>query len=366
MAGERLLFLDALRGFALILMVLNHTSRWWLDIGMGWGRYHLTYFTLEAATLFLFLVGFCLPLSADARAADRSGAPALVRKYGLRGLRLIVAGLVLNALVFPEDPFWSGGVLQTIGLSIVACIPALFLLRRRWGAAAVLAAAALLYLTFAWSFPWLLRWVPAHPVVARIWFFEFAPWPWIPLVLVGLVLGRGWVEARAAGTGERYLAWMAAGGGLCLVAFFAYDWWNQTPQRWMFTRDFMLNRHWIPRGATVLWGLGVALCLVASSYYLIDVRRHRAGALVILGRAAFPLYFFHQLIVLTLVNQRLGLRFNGWWLYAIMNLMLLIVLLYAGRAWLALERLVRADRALRSAPGGGGEAVSPRPGSPAG
>ena len=30
-AAERLVFLDALRGFALIFMVLNHTGRWWMD-----------------------------------------------------------------------------------------------------------------------------------------------------------------------------------------------------------------------------------------------------------------------------------------------------------------------------------------------
>ena len=144
---------------------------------------------------------------------------------------------------------------------------------------------------------------------------------------------------------------MAVAGGLCLIAFFAYDRWNQTPQQWMFTRDFMLNRHWIPRGATVFWSLGVAFCLVAVSYYLVDVRRYRAGWFVILGRTALALYFGHHLIVLTLVNQRLGLKFNDWWLYAIMNLMLLIVLLYAGRAWLALKQVVADRRALRPAHG---------------
>jgi len=343
MASQRLLSLDALRGFALILMIVNHTSRWWLDVGMGWWRYHLAYISMEAATLFVFLVGFCLPLSAETRAPD-ANAVGIARKYGLRGLRIILAGLVLNLIMFPEEPFWSGGVLQTIGISIIACIPALFALRRRWGAPVVLAVAVLLYLTFGWSFPWLERWLPAHPVISQVWFFEFAPWPWIPLVLVGLVLGWGWMDAREQGTGERYLAQMAAAGGLCVIAFFAYDWWNQTPQQWMFKRDFILNRHWIPRGATVLWALGVALCLVAASYYVVDVRRRRVGWLVILGQTALPLYFGHHLIVLTLVNQWLQLKFNDWWLYAITNIMLLIVLVYAGRAWLALKDVIRIRR----------------------
>src|SRR5262249_45757212 len=63
-AAARPVFLDALRGFALILMVLNHTGRWWQDRSMGWPWYYSIYVTMAiAAPTFLFLVGFCLPLS---------------------------------------------------------------------------------------------------------------------------------------------------------------------------------------------------------------------------------------------------------------------------------------------------------------
>src|SRR5262245_60092990 len=63
-ATDRLVFLDALRGFALIFMVLNHTGRWWQDRSMGWPWYYSIYVTMAvAAPTFLFLVGFCLPLS---------------------------------------------------------------------------------------------------------------------------------------------------------------------------------------------------------------------------------------------------------------------------------------------------------------
>ena len=36
----RMLFLDAVRGAALIWMVVNHTARFWMDGSMRWGRYH--------------------------------------------------------------------------------------------------------------------------------------------------------------------------------------------------------------------------------------------------------------------------------------------------------------------------------------
>jgi uncharacterized membrane protein len=56
---ERLQFLDAVRGFALLLMIVNHTGRWWQDDTMGWPRHNLIYASMAVgAPLFLFLVGF--------------------------------------------------------------------------------------------------------------------------------------------------------------------------------------------------------------------------------------------------------------------------------------------------------------------
>src|SRR5436305_72743 len=82
---ERLVFLDALRGFALIFMVLNHSGRWWQDRVMGWPRYYAIYVTMAvAAPVFLFLVGFCLPLS-----GTREPAWPMLWKYAKRGGRLI-------------------------------------------------------------------------------------------------------------------------------------------------------------------------------------------------------------------------------------------------------------------------------------
>src|SRR6266446_5394219 len=74
----------------------------------------------SAAERLLFLVGFCLPLSLSrTRGASVEQLLPTLWKYAKRGGRVILAGLLLNVLVFPEDPFWSNGVLQTIGFSII-------------------------------------------------------------------------------------------------------------------------------------------------------------------------------------------------------------------------------------------------------
>ncbi len=342
--GNRLVFLDALRGFALIFMVLNHTGRWWQDAIMKWPRYYSIYVTMAiAAPIFLFLVGFCLPLSG---AREERRPLAMLWKYGKRGARLILAGLLLNVLVFPEDPVYSNGVLQTIGLSIIVAALGGLLLRRRGMRPVLLAVAALLYVAFTWSFGALTEWVTAHPIAARVLFFEFPPWPWVSLVLVGLVLGDLWVRARDARTRARYMWLMLVAGVLSLAWLLGYDWFAQTENRWMFKRDFILNRHWTPRGASVAGILGTIFILMAIFYYLGEVRRLRLTWLVTLGRTALVLYFLHQLIVLTLVNQRMGMRFNDWWLYGIANLVLLAVLLALGKLWLE----VRARWALTIRP----------------
>ena len=116
---ERLQFLDAVRGFALLLMIVNHTSRWWQDGTMGWPRYNLIYASMVVgAPLFLFLVGFCLPLS-FARRRPTGGLPGVAAKFLQRGGRLILASWLLNFVVFRDEPFWEGGVLQTVSRTLL-------------------------------------------------------------------------------------------------------------------------------------------------------------------------------------------------------------------------------------------------------
>lgn len=343
--GERLRFLDAVRGWALILMVLNHTGRWWQDASVKWPRYYLIYVTLTlAAPMFLFLVGFCLPLSSSGARGGAGVTVASLGKWAGRGARLILAGLLLNLLVFPEDPVWNNGVLQTIGVSILIGAPAALLLGSRAGRWGLLALAVLGYLAFWLAYPHLDGWVRVHPVASRVLFFEFPPWPWLSLVLVGLVLGAFWVERTDAHARTRYMWAMAAAGVLCLAWFFAWDAVAGTPNRWMFTRDFILNRHWTPRGATLAWVFGMVFCQIAITYYLVEIRGLPSRALVILGQTALFLYFTHHFIVLTLVNERLGLRFNRWAMFALANAVLVALLVAMGYGWQAAKRWYRDRR----------------------
>ena len=161
---DRLRFLDAVRGFALILMIANHTGRWWQDGAMGWPRYNMIYATMAVgAPLFLFLVGFCLPLSFAPR--RQAGAPVtlgVAMKFLQRGAKLVLAGWALNLVVFRDEPFWEGGVLQTIGLGIIACLPPMLVLHRRAARYLLVAFALGFFALFSIRYEDIVAWLPDH------------------------------------------------------------------------------------------------------------------------------------------------------------------------------------------------------------
>ena len=338
--GGRLDFLDGFRGVALIFMVVNHTARWWMDGRMTWPRYHLIWITLTvAAPVFLFLVGFCLPLAV--RGGESLGA--LLRKFVPRGARIFACGLLLNALILRDEPVVAGGVLQTIGLALIVMAPALWLLRFRAAPAGLLALAVAGYVAFVQLFPRLEPFVRDHPRVGLVLLYDFPPWPWLSLVLIGLVLGWSWLNAhrRSPEAGARWLLWLTAAGAGLLICFVAYDWWAATPVRLGLSRDFLLNRHRTPRGATLFWIFGHLFVGLGVMYWLMAVRQLRLRWLVVLGQTALFLYFIHQVIVLTLVNQWLHWHFNAWPAFWLANAVLMVVIVGLGYAWRALRPHLR-------------------------
>jgi uncharacterized membrane protein len=340
--ASRLAYLDGLRGFALIFMVLNHTARYWIDGHMTWPRYILIYVTLTlAAPTFLFLVGFCLPLSLRGRPGESESLGVLARRFVPRGVRIVLAGLLLNALVFRDEPILSGGVLQTIGFAIITMVLAIWVMRYPGARWALLAVAAAGYLTFVWSFPWLERFVDRHSLLGLVLFYDFPPWPWLSLVLVGLVMGSAWLAAyrRGEAEGARFLALTAAAGALMTSAFFVWDWWMTTPVRLGMKRDFILNNHWTPRGPSLLWVLGMLLLTLGTAYWVLERWHWRLRWLVMLGQTALFLYFAHQILVITVVNEWLGWRFNDWPSFGIANEVFLLGLVVVAWAWLRIRRL---------------------------
>jgi uncharacterized membrane protein len=346
---SRLAFLDVMRGVALIVMVVNHTSRWWIDRQMGWSRYWLVYGTVTvAAPIFLFLVGFVLPVSLHKNAAEMT-APSRLWGYIRRGVEIILAGLLLNLVVFSDESLWSGGVLQTIGASIIVMTLLAPLLRYRGGGTALLALAIGAYLLFMLVHPRLAAWVPQHPRIGLVLFFDSAPWPWMCIVLIGLVLGWWWREAAARGPDAPFFVRLAAVGAVLMILALLAEWrWPSTPHIG-FTRDLGLNNHWIPGPITAVWILGTVLVLLALFYWLCEVRGWRPRWLVMLGQTALMLYLVHQIIAYSLVHQWLHVSFRSWSMFWASNLALVLACIGLGYAWKTIKARARGAPAASAA-----------------
>ena len=342
---ERITYLDVLRGIAIVLMVVNHTSRWWVDLTMGWPRYWLVYGSmLLPASMFLFLVGFVLPLPFRGRPLPPLGVTW--PRYAKRGLGIVLAGLLLNVIVFRDEPFYAGGVLQTIGLSVILTAPGVWIARSRAGRITLLALAAFLYVAFVFAVPLLRGWVTQHVELARALVYDFPLWPWIAAPLIGVVAGTMWLDARERGpeAERRYFTNLALIGVAGLIAYDAWEaLWPTTP-RFGFARDFVVNRHWTPRGASLFLIGGSVAILTSFTYWLSEVRRVSLRPLVTLGQTAMVLYFLHQVLAYTLVKEALGWNFHSWSLYWAWNVVLIVVLLGISKIWLTLRPRLRRGR----------------------
>jgi uncharacterized membrane protein len=354
----RLTFLDAARGIAVILMVLNHTSRDWMSGAMTWPRYYLIYGSLlYPASIFLFLAGFCLPISYH-RASPRPPAAAVALGAFRRGIEIIAGGYLLNVLISGEklqaswsrievvwdNPLTNGGVLQTIGLAVIVLGAALPLLPKKTARWTMVAVAVLLYVGFTAALPALVPWTRAYPTLSRVFFNDFPPWPWLSPAIIGLVLGWTWLDARAQGTDAevRFFQRLALAGLACLLLYSAWEWWLPNTARFGFRRDFTVNSHWTPRGVTVALIAGGVLLLLVAAYWLLERRRLSASWLIVLGQNALMIYFVHQVIELTLINKILGLRFNAWPVYWATNVVFLVLLVGLAYGWQAFKARRRA------------------------
>ncbi len=187
---DRLWEIDALRGVAIVMMVIYHLL-WDLQ---GLGGYKINvytgfwhYFQLATASLFTGLVGVGLALRYQTMQAQ--GA-ARYRPFFLRGAEIFTWGVVVGVVTYFFDPhlYVRWGILHLIGFSILVAWP---FFRFRWlnlalGIALLLwgRGIALAGLNIGW-----LDWLGLD-ATPRLAFDYFPIIPWFGLPLIGMFLGN--------------------------------------------------------------------------------------------------------------------------------------------------------------------------------
>ncbi len=186
----RLWEVDALRGVAIVLMVIYHLM--WdlhgfagLDIDLYQGFWH--YFQRLDASMFTGLVGVSLTLRYHSQI--RRGT-VRYSPYLRRGLVIFAWGLVVGVATYLFDParYVRFGILHLIGFSIIIAYP---LIRHRWLSGILglfLLGFAQIAGFFAVDSPW-LGWLGLSATI-RPALDYFPVIPWLGVVLLGIFVGH--------------------------------------------------------------------------------------------------------------------------------------------------------------------------------
>jgi len=191
--SERFFEIDAVRGLAIIMMVMYHTV---FDLSFtGTAEIPVTTgfwkgFQLATATLFLGVAGISLSVSA-ARAEKYLDGRALTRKFLWRGAGLVAAGMVVTVVTLvlvPQAPVIFG-VLHCIGVSIL--LSPLFFRFRKFLPVAGAAVVLLGILVFPVEGPAILLPLGVYP--PGFTSLDWVPlFPWMGVVMLGIALGDRW------------------------------------------------------------------------------------------------------------------------------------------------------------------------------
>lgn len=189
---ERYMEIDALRGIAIVMMVIYHLV---YDLAfLGYYRANVLIggwrlFARTTAILFILLAGVSLALS-YARVEPQKKGGRLYSRYLTRGLKLIGWGLVITAFtwVYMGKPVIIFGILHLIGTATLFAFPFLSL---RWANLAIgpLIIGLGMYLNqLPVSHPWFLL-LGLRP--AGLFQFDYFPLlPWFGVVLLGVFIGQ--------------------------------------------------------------------------------------------------------------------------------------------------------------------------------
>lgn len=330
-AGSRLLPLDWMRGFVMVLMTVDHASdhfnagRLVTDSSFMYkpgtalpaAQFFTRWVSHLCAPTFVFLAGAALALSIEKRRARGEPARSLDRF-------IVTRGLIIAAL----DPIWMSWalarpgvvllqVLYAIGLSLV-CMAALRRLSTRWmlGISLGLIAGGELLTGAAL---WASGGAPSIPAALLLSGGRFPPlivaYPvvhWLAVMMLGWAFGR----SLAAGP-QGVERWLAAAGAGALVLFAAARGLNGYGNM-LLLRDDMSAVQWLhvskyPPSLTYdALELGImALCL-AGLFVL--ARRYAdarwARPLLVLGQTALFFYVLHVHVLLA-ASYALGMHKAG-------------------------------------------------------
>ena len=300
---NRLISLDAMRGFTIAAMILVNYPGSWEHIYQP--LEHAEWNGLTPTDLifpfFLFIVGVSITLSYTKLIEKGTSKKELYKKIALRALKIFAVGVFLSLLPnFDFENIRITGVLQRISVVFFVC--SFIFLNTSFRSQAWLGAIILVgYWLVMTLIPTpgigevrlekgvnLAAWVDSILLPGRLWQGTWDPegilstFPSIVSGISGLLAGHLLVGKRTAY--EKSILLMVAGFAAVVVGYI----WNLT---------FPVNKNlWSSSYVLVTSGLGSLV--LGAFYYIVDIRNYSSGTKpgIIFGANAIAIYFLSDVI----------------------------------------------------------------------
>ncbi len=183
---------DALRGIAIVMMVIYHSA---YDLAfLGYYQANVVagpwrVFARITASLFISLVGVSLALS-YARFRGKEGGWVLYKKYLVRGLKLLGWGMVITLItwVYMGKVVVIFGILHLIGVATMLAYPFLSLGRANLFFGLMIIALGIYLNQLPVAHPWMLLLGLRPRTLFQVDYFPLLPW--FGVVLLGVFVGQ--------------------------------------------------------------------------------------------------------------------------------------------------------------------------------
>lgn len=350
--SSRFGFIDALRGWAVIVMIEVHTFNEWLRPELKNTLLFdvLTFINGLVAPSFIMLAGFSLSIATVRKWEDYTSFSPTLGKRMRHLLLIFTVGYLLhlpaqNLRMWWTEPnpelvakFQAVDVLQLIVMGLWILHAIVLLLKSR--KVLFVTSLALGILVIAWT-PWAYNTTTFEdwPLWLSNWFNRshgslFPLFPWVAYIFLGCTLALKFVEAQKQGEMSRFLHRMGAAGAALIVIGYA---WHSIPitvqPYYEFTRtspQFNLIR------------IGSVMVLIWALWMLEERRNISPRFAVTMGRESFLVYALHLMV---LYNEAFGSNlvtaFKGALNFGeafIGYMLLLLMMLATGYFWQWLKR----------------------------
>ena len=327
---QRVNSLDLVKGFAIIMIIIYHTSQTWFDRDWQFlSGMVLSVLDILGPSLFVFLSALSVIFSIRKKTGKLPEKVIRARIFS-RGISIMVIGMLFNiiglSIVRPDIPFplnlWGWNILMFIGFSQIASYYALKLkkwLRALLGVFIILISPSLrLYLYLGKDsnlFIWILHFIITSPTP------ELTLLPWLSICFISTIFGEFLFEAMIDGSEVAYkhlfktfIIW----GIILVVVGVVTGWQLQTPETLveseyphlrLYTIMNQQDYYHFPgmpefliRGTigNMFYNIGAALLVIAVCFYLIDIKKidnSFTSMLIYYGKVSLSLFLVHYMFI---------------------------------------------------------------------